>query len=355
MDMSKQNYHRISVAEMAPHVHTFAAGENKVEKLVKWLSNWIELSMECGKIKPYDLLPSKADLACHIGVSQGTIQTVYRLLEDSGCVESKQRIGTYITDCKNQSPADKLTSKRELTIEIIKRYIKDNDYQIGDKLISARQLAKIMGIANTTIRMALTNLVNIGILLKSNNNYVVAKTDFIISAVEAKTLVEKVAESLKEYILQNFKDGERIPSNSELVKKFKVSIKTIHDAIKILSKDGFLYARRGQYGTIVQKNSDKDYDNAYNYEKIEQKIRQYMYKNCQVGDKLPTIKNFAKQYSTSEKTVKKALDDLAEDGYVAFTRGRYGGTFVLDMPEESGMAYKWLAISNDYVSEIENM
>lgn len=52
----------------------------------------------------------------------------------------------------------------------------------------------------------------------------------------------------------------------------------------------------------------------------------------------------------AQKTIKKALDNLAEDGYLTFTRGRYGGTFVTDIPQSVNEAYKWLAISSDYVS-----
>ena len=55
-------------------------------------------------------------------------------------------------------------------------------------------------------------------------------------------------------------------------------------------------------------------------------------------------------FQISGKTVKKALDNLAGDGYIMFTRGRYGGTFVMDIPQTSGEAYKWLAINSDYVS-----
>ena len=49
---------RITVADMAPHIHSFLPNENKVEKLTNWLANWIDLSLDCGKIKPYDFLPS---------------------------------------------------------------------------------------------------------------------------------------------------------------------------------------------------------------------------------------------------------------------------------------------------------
>ena len=51
-----------------------------------------------------------------------------------------------------------------------------------------------------------------------------------------------------------------------------------------------------------------------------------------------------------EKTVKKALDELCEESYITFARGRYGGTFVTDIPQNVKEAYKWLAISTDYMS-----
>lgn len=348
MDMENKNYHRITVAEMAPHVHSFLPNENKVEKILNWLINWITLSLDCGKIKPYDLLPSKADLACHIGVSQGTVQNVFRLLEDAGYVESKQRIGTYIKDKKKDSNLEKLTSKRELAIEIVKKYLSENDYKEGDILISTRKLAQITGISNTTLRMAVTNLVSMGILGKKDKNFVVISTDFQVEKIQMKTLVEKVAENLKNFIKTELKTGDKLPANSILTKRFKVSIKTIHDAIKLLTKEGLLYTRRGQYGTIVAGENDK-VQLDYFYEKFEQKIRHYIATNCQVGDKLPSIREFAQNFGTSEKTIKKALDNLAEDGYLTFSRGRYGGTFVMDIPQSSGEAYKWLAISTDYI------
>ena len=84
------------------------------------------------------------------------------------------------------------------------------------------------------------------------------------------------------------------------------------------------------------------------------KIRHYIASNCSVGAKLPSIAKLTEEYNVSAKTVKKALDNLAEDGYVTFSRGRHGGTFVIDIPQGVNEAYRWLAISSDYVSNIEN-
>lgn len=346
---TKQNQYRITVAEMAPHIHSFLPNENKVDKLVVWLKNWIDLSLQCGKIKPYDFLPSKGDLACHIGVSIGTVQAVFRRIEDDGYIESKQRIGSYISDRKKENSLQKLTSKRDLAIEVIKKFILEENYQIGEKLISSRKFAEITGFSNTIINSAIKTLTNEGILKKDNRFFIIKKLDFNIEKIQQKTLVEKIADEIKRFVEKNLKSGDKLPSNEDLVRMFKVSAKTIHDSIKLLTKEGLLYTRRGQYGTIVL-SSDNEKIEVYEYEKFEQKIKIYMTSNYQIGDKLPPIRELAKYYQTSEKTIKKALDNLAEDGYLTFSRGRYGGTFILDLPQDSSEAYKWLAISTDYMS-----
>ena len=125
---------RITVPEMAPHIHSFLPGENKVNKLSKWLVDWIESSLKSGKIRPCDYLPSKADLACHIGVSRGTMQNVFRQVEDLGYLESKQRVGTFIKDRRKGATLEKLTSKREYAIEVIKKYIKRPNDLFGLKV-----------------------------------------------------------------------------------------------------------------------------------------------------------------------------------------------------------------------------
>lgn len=351
--MSHQNFpRRITVAEMAPHVHSFGVNENKVNKITEWMSKWLIAALSSGKIKSGDLLPSKGDLAFHIGVSKGTIQNVFRNLEDEGFVESKQRLGTFIKNQKDKPSMEKLTSKREFAIEVVKEYLQNEAYTPGDSLISIRQLAQKMGISNSTIRSAVLNLVSEGILEKRGKIFVVKKADYIISEKSSKTLAEKTASKIHTYIEENLQKGGKLPSNTELARIFNVSVKTIHDALKQISKSGLIYSRRGRYGTLVTSGGDSA--ELYFYEKTEIKIRQYIIENCKAGDKLPSISNIAEQYGVSPKTVKKALDNLSEDGYLVFRRGRYGGTFVIEIPQEIKEAYKWLAISSDYVSNAEN-
>lgn len=340
---------KIQLAEMAPHVHSFKPNENKTDKLSKWLISWIVISLRDGKIRPFDLLPSKGELACHIGVSLGTMQNVYRFVEDAGYIESKQKIGSYIKERGRETSA-KLTSKKDLAGDVIKKFLMENDYKKGDALPSTRRLSAMIGISNATIRTAITKLVLQGILEKKKNLFILTGRSFKTDNIEAKTLVDKISEKMKKYIKREHKNGDKMPPSIELASMFNVSVKTVHDAIKQLCKEGILHTRRGRYGTIVIGNDENLKIETYNYEKVEQQVREYISSNCNVGDKIPAIKILAKQYKTSEKTVKKALDNLANDGYLTFMRGRYGGTFVTDIPQNSNDAYTWLAVNSEFLN-----
>ena len=336
---------KITVAEMAPHVHSFLPNENKVNKISEWLINWIKTALYEGRIKSYDFLPAKGDLAFHIGVSLGTMQNVYRVVEDRGYIESRQKVGSYI---KNQNKSiEKLTSKREVAAEAIKKYIIKNKLKSGNNIPSARKLSGTLGIPFATIRIALNSLIRDGILQKNNKTLIIISDKFSINNKEQQTLVEKIAEHINIYIKKNLKQGDKLPSNNALADMFGVSIKTIHDSIKILSAAGIVKTKRGYYGTVVI-NPQNDDDNLYFYEKVEQSIKKYIAENCKVGTKLPSIKNFAEIFNVSAKTIKNALDNLAEDGYINFVRGRFGGTFVIEIPAEYEQGYTWLALSPEF-------
>ena len=345
--MSQTNNGRlITVAEMAPHVHSFLPNENKVNKISHWLEGWIKDSLKKGNIKPFDYLPHKGDLAFHIGVSLGTMQNVYRILEDKGLIESRQKIGAYIKDV-TEKRKEKLTSKREVVCEYIKKYISENGYKEGDTLISARKLSQISDVPFATLLSSLNTLVLEDILEKNGKTYIIKTIDFNITNIKPETLVEKIAESINQYIKNNLKTGDKLPSNNALADMFNVSIKTIHDAVKILSAAGVIKTRRGYYGTVVLDKAGKE-EPPYYYEQVEQSIKKYIADNCKIGDKLPSIKNFSEVFNVSAKTIKNALDNLAFDGFVNFARGKYGGTFVQNIPESNESGYTWLALSPEY-------
>ena len=344
----KKSVRQIQVSDMAPHVHSFKFGENKTDKLTLWLSEWIRASLKNGKITYGDFLPSKGSLAFHIGVSLGTIQNVFRRLEDEGLVESQQKIGTRIKNSSEEGIL-KLTSKRDTAINDIKNYVKLHLNE-GDVLPSSRVMAKILNTSITTAQHAINNLIYENIAIKNNKKICIKNINFEVNDTQNQTLVIKLAEQIKQYINKNFSEGEKIPSNIDLAKQFSTSVKTIHDAVKILEKDGLVITKRGKYGTIVAGDS---FELKYSYEKIIQEIKKYIASQCKIGDKLPSIKIFAKTLNVSTKTIKNALDILAEDGYITFSRGRNGGTFVTDIPQNIKDSYTWLALNPDYIYNIE--
>lgn len=349
--------------------------ESKAVVIAKWITEWIKHDLACGKISVNSLLPSKAALAYFLGVSAGTIQNAVRYVEDSGLVCSKQCIGTLITG-DSACGVRKLTSKRETAIEAIKNFILEENFKTGQSLPSSRKIAEKIGCSANTTRLALEYLCSIGILehkFKStkDSGWILKSSDIKNQARnnEHKTLVSKVEKDLKDYIGANLKIGDKLPAHAELSSILKVSIKTIHDALKSLINEGILLPRRGRYGTTVIKMpySDKGSERKemsifasaqdtafYYYEKTQNHIKKMISENYEIGSKLPSIIELSKQMDLSPNTIRKAFQNLAKEGYLAFSRGRYGGTFVIDIPETGEETFKWLAVNPQYAEIYKN-
>ena len=188
--------------------------------------------------------------------------------------------------------------------------------------------------------------------------------EFAAETLSSETLVKKVEKDLKDYISANHKVGDRLPAHFELSEILKVSIKTVHDAMKGLIEERILLARRGRYGTTIIRMPGENFlqpekeisifakaEDAqfYSYQKIENEIKTFIKDNFEIGEKLPSMENLAQKFDVSSNTIRKALQNLSKQGFVQFSRGRYGGTFVSDIPEaEDGQAFRWLAVSPDY-------
>lgn len=375
VNIEKDDLKRIPIAEISlPTPDLKNIFEAKSIVIANWLIDWIKQDFTAGKIHEMELLPKKAELAYHLGVSIGTIQNSLRYVEDKGYVESKQCIGTFVKDWKKPSTqVRKLTSKRDVTINLIKKYLIENKYKIGKILPSSRVLASLIGSSPNTTRLALENLCSSGILEHQFKEagiscWVIKSKDFSLdkSVLETsnETLVEKVQKDLEDYINKNLKVGDRIPPHDKLAAELKVSIKTIHGAFKMLIKNGILLARRGRYGTTVIKMPNESvfapkketsiFASAketafYNYEKTQNHIKLMIAEKYEIGSKLPSIVELSKELDLSPNTIRKAFNNLSKEGYLRFERGRYGGTFVVDIPETSSQAFKWLAVNPKYV------
>lgn len=372
----KNNLKRLEVKDISMQLPDLKnAFDSKASVIADWIIDWIKNDFTSGKIQETDLLPQKADLAYHLGVSIGTMQNAFRFVEDKGFVESKQCVGTMIKDWKKPGVSvRKLTSKKDISVELIKKYIVENKIRLGQKLPSSRVLANTIGASSNTTRLALEYLCSVGILehkfktsnesrwiLKSNNfDFSKSKTDTLKNV----TLVKKVEKDLENYIEKKLKVGDKLPAHNVLSKELKVSVKTIHDALKALIKRNILLARRGRYGTTVIKMPTEAGISPrketsifalaketafYNYEKTQNHIKSMISQNYEIGDKLPSIMQLSKDLDLSPNTVRKALNNLAREGYLRFARGRWGGTFIIDIPETSTQAFQWLAVNPKYV------
>ncbi len=89
----------------------------------------------------------------------------------------------------------------------------------------------------------------------------------------------------------------------------------------------------------------------YHYEKTQNYLKRMIATEYEVGDKLPSIQELSKSLDLSPNTIRKAFHNLAKEGYLVFSRGRYGGTFVIDIPEVESQTFKWLAVNPQYAKE----
>lgn len=365
---------RIDVTELPKKLPDFSASlESKDVQIKKWIIDWILNLIQSKKVNNNDLLPNKSELSNYLGVSIGTVQNAIRFVEDEGYLKSKQRIGTMVSLSNAGNPIDdmrKLTTKREKIIENIQALFIERNIRVNSPVPSTRKMSEYLNVSTNTVRLAYENLCAQGILISrqtrgNDSNWILKSVPKIINPkfnqIESETLVMKIVDELKDYIKDNYNIGDKIISHEELSKMFNVSIKTVHDSICKLCDDGILLSRRGRYGTIVRKipNSDTfspQIENSifasaedslvYHYQRIEDKIKNMIIDNYKLGDKLPSMDSLSKDLDVSTNTVRKALQNIAEQGYLKFGRGRYGGTYIIDLPvRDDSPAYQWLAVN----------
>ena len=362
----KSKLKQIPISEFADFINTDIKG-TKTEYLVNSIEKWI-LENFNKTINPNDLMPPKALMADLLDISTGTVQNIYRQLENKGLLYSKQCVGTMIADLNNKNiKLRKSSSKRDFAIELIKTFIIKNNFKPSEQLPSVRAIAHYINIPINTTKNAMESLVEQGIVIKTDNkdlNWVLKSNNFVINQDNSSSLISKVADDLKEYIYKNIKIGEKLPTHQKLAQELKVSIKTIHDALKILTKDGILLPKRGRYGTCVVKIpgssslepniessvfAKSQFTASYHYNRVQDSIKKLIIENYSVNSKLPSIMDMANLMDVSPNTIRKAFNNLAKEGFLYFLRGRYGGTYVKAIPKNiDNQPFEWVAVNPKY-------
>ena len=365
MKNKKQKLKRISITDISiPLPDLKNSNEPKSLTVGNWIIDFIN-NDKCAK--PNLLLPLKPELAYYLGISTGTLQNALIYAGDLGYVEAKQSVGTIIKDRQSAAnPIRKLTTKREIAINALKKYIQQNNFKQGDNLPPVSQVSQALGFSLNTTKLAMVHLCTMNMLKhkfrkSKNDGWIIKSVDFEIKDIKESTLVQKVESDIKKYIVDNLKIGDRLPSSVELAEMLSVSISTVHIVLKNLKDKGILLPRHGRYGTTVIKMPNDNSTSTkqetsifasapeatfYYYEKIQEHVKKMIAQNYKIGEKLPSVTELSNQLDVSPNTIRRAFHNLAEEGYLAFSRGRYGGTFVIDIPEEQG--FKWLSVNPEY-------
>ncbi len=350
----------------------------KGQVVSNWLINLVHHLLDHGLADFGDLIPSKEALALYLNVSCATVQNSIRQVRELGYFSSKQSIGTAIADftSKDIKNEDELY-KGTLAECKIKKIIIDEKIPLNSPIFSITELSNKTDISKNTIRQALTSLCQHGYLekvqLKGNKfSWIYKKEirlsyDEILNGIQDEdfTLTHQLVEKIKKFVQKTYKQGDKILSNLELARMFDVSIKTVNDAMKILNSKKIILSRRGRYGTVYlgenkhsktkfltseRKSLNPNQNYFYSWQKALTHLKKYIVQNYEIGDKIAPIRELASILNVSPNTIRRALSDLFENGYLVSKRGKTGGIFIIEMPEIEGDSYRWLALNPEALS-----
>ncbi len=347
----------------------FDENKSKEENAYFWIIEFRKFLLENNLAKTGDLFPSKKDISFFLNLSLGTVQNALRSAENEGYFISKQNMGTTISSPDIEKP-QKMFSKKDKALIEIKRFLVSNNYLKGELLPTVSKLSEEINASVNTTRLAVLELIQRGVIIKEvhkRNVLLILNTDVKLSdkeksgsnEIKSKSLSKVLKENVKKYISQNYKTGDKIPPNSFFAKHFNVSTRTIHLCMKELAAEKFIYPKRGSSGTIFTNKGDFEKSNVkeekislnYKWENGYKKIINYIIKNNEAGDKTLSIKEFSKKLNLGEGTVKRAVKELIKDGVLYSQKGKYGGLFVVEMPEKTENSYQWLIINPNYFKE----
>ena len=350
--------------------------ETKEDVVLNWLLE-VRNYLLINKIADFgDLIPSKKEISNYLNISTGTVQNAVKYAEDLGFFEARQCIGTTIKNPNQKMGSFKMVSKKDKAFVEIKRFLINEKYEIGEIIPTVFEISGKIRTSTNTVRLALRKLTEDGFLRKEKYNN---KTVLIINSEIKMTEKEKntnpeiknqnlskiLKENIKKFLSQNYKTGDKIPTNSEFAKMFNVSIRTINFAIKELNKEKIILSRRGKYGSLylnanikdkIQEKSmfmskpktKSDLEKNYNYkfEYAYENIKKYILKNYEAGDKIPSMKEFAQKLNVGVSTIKHSISILIKEGVLYTQKGKYGGIFIVEMPEKED-SYRWIALNPD--------
>ncbi|MCX6546005.1 MAG: GntR family transcriptional regulator [Acidobacteria bacterium] len=96
-----------------------------------------------GAFKPHDLLPGVRGLASDLGVNLNTVARAYRLLEDQGFVQIRDRSGVEVAEPARRAPAEASAAFRDELWQVLLRMRQAGMPPAGIRREIDRQLDKL--------------------------------------------------------------------------------------------------------------------------------------------------------------------------------------------------------------------
>ena len=99
-----------------------------------------------------------------------------------------------------------------------------------------------------------------------------------------------------------------------------------------------------EYACEMQRISNEFKDSIAVASKVSEITEKYP-----INSKLPSIMEMANLMDVSPNTIRKAFNNLAKEGLLYFLRGRYGGTYVKNVPQsQENQPFEWVAVNPKY-------
>jgi DNA-binding GntR family transcriptional regulator len=197
----------------------------------------------------------------------------------------------------------------------LRERIENGTYSAGSVLPSNRQLRAEFGVADGTIRRALSELDRLGLTVaRQGRPRMVAAS----GQEPVGTLYERVEQGIRRAIADG-RHGSVLPSESELAAEYNVGRKTVRQALAELERRGEIVNRRGRRRQVPGAQQPQD----ALYEKVAARLMDEVAKGMYLpGTMVPTEDDLRIQYKVSRATIRKALGELRRRGVVTHEDGR---------------------------------
>jgi GntR family transcriptional repressor for pyruvate dehydrogenase complex len=168
--------------------------------------------------------------------------------------------------------------------------------------------------------------------------------DTINFNVSKTNLYEQVADSLEKAIISSSTNAEKLPSEDELSRQFKVSRTVTREALKVLKERGLITSRNGEGSFITKPKSDAIYNVINRFVKMESVSDNELY-NMRLILECAGVRLAALNITPDEiEHLEKVAEKLCEKGITTEKRLLYDSDYHISIAKASGNHLLWMFV-----------